>query len=207
MLLNNPYQRFQSFPLEWGRRLTILPILEWNHNHLFDRMSLPKESSFNYLLHDQTLKMGPKLEYLFHSSEPNVALKICKCLFLRNMVQMSRCGNAMIFRLHEYPLTMTNNMTRWQAITWCETESSLKARKLYPLLYKTCGIMSMPVLGSTIGRKHSSMIPRAMASFALHSAISAIFCVELNSWLHLRMVHEYPSPRQFRTPTRECRPK
>ncbi|MFS8026135.1 hypothetical protein Hanom_Chr16g01483381 [Helianthus anomalus] len=43
----------------------------------------------------------------------------------------------------------------------------------HPQLYKTWGIISMPVLGSTMGRKHSSMIVRATASFRLHSAFRA----------------------------------
>lgn len=43
----------------------------------------------------------------------------------------------------------------------------------HPQLYTTWGIMSMPVLGSTIGRKHSSIIVSETANFELQSAFKA----------------------------------
>lgn len=48
-------------------------------------------------------------------------------------------------------------------------------KETYLLLYKTWGIMSTPVLGSTIRMKHSSNRVRATANFILHSARQAIF--------------------------------
>lgn len=69
-------------------------------------------------------------------------------------------------------------------------------RGTHPQLYKTWGIMSMPVLGSTIDRKLSSMIVRATANLVLHSAFSANRWAEWTFWssrMHLRSVHEKPS--------------
>lgn len=85
-----------------------------------------------------------------------------------------------------------------------------KTKKSHPQLYRTCGIMSMPVLGSTIGRKHSSMRVRAIANFEWHSATNAIFCLEYTFWSlsqHLRMLQENPSLMLLTTPIRERRPK
>lgn len=51
-------------------------------------------------------------------------------------------------------------------------------KSTYPRLYNTWGIMSIPVRGSTMDKKHSSIIVRATANFELHSAFRASFWEE-----------------------------
>lgn len=85
-----------------------------------------------------------------------------------------------------------------------------KKQVSHPQLYMRWGIMSTPVLGSTIDRKHSSMIDRATASFELHSAFRASLWAEWifwSSWIHLRSVQEKPLERWLIIPRRELRPK
>lgn len=65
-----------------------------------------------------------------------------------------------------------NNRNREMAEDYLKTNKSIR-ESTDPKLYNTWGIMSMPVLGSTIGRKHSSIIVRATANFMLHSAFKA----------------------------------
>lgn len=90
--------------------------------------------------------------------------------------------------------------------------SSLKNKieNPYPQLYKRWGIILIPVLGSIIGRKHSSIIFRAIANLILHSTMSAIFVVDWtfrSPWLHLRIDQEKPSAVEFKIPTHERKPE
>jgi hypothetical protein len=48
------------------------------------------------------------------------------------------------------------------------------SRLSYLQLYNIEGTMSIPVLGSKIRKKHSSIILKAIINFMLHSAMSAI---------------------------------
>jgi hypothetical protein len=54
------------------------------------------------------------------------------------------------------------------------TKGKKISRLSYLQLYNIEGIMSIPVLGSKIGKKHSSIILKAIINFMLHSAMRAI---------------------------------
>lgn len=79
-------------------------------------------------------------------------------------------------------------------------------RDAYPQLYTTLRIKLMPVLWSTIGRKHSSISERATAILELHSTLpsKSRTVSGASSWLHWIILHANSGSRSFLTARRFC---
>ena len=63
-----------------------------------------------------------------------------------------------------------------------EKEKETNEEGTYFQLYTRCGIISIPVLGSTMDKKHSSIMVRATTNLELHSAIIANRAVDRIFW-------------------------
>lgn len=87
-------------------------------------------------------------------------------------------------------------------------EKETNEKGTYFQLYTRCGIISIPVLGSTMDKKHSSMMVRATTNLELHSAIIAKRGVDRifwSLWMHLRSIHENPFANWLINPSRDWR--